>query len=123
MMTVSVLGLTALMAGGTWLFGWMAVPILGLLWGALRRPRHSPGLIAAWGAGFGWGALLFWMSRLGPVGEVADRVGGITGLPATGVITMTVLFAALVAGTGASLSCAIVDRVFPEKSPPVTLDT
>lgn len=90
--------LGALMAVGTWIVGWWAVPAVAAGWGILigtTRPWLA-GLAAvmAWGAllaGAPWDAL----RRLAP------RLGGIFHLPGWGMVTLTVSFAWLLGWSAA----------------------
>lgn len=86
-------------------FGWWAVAVLGVAWGLIdgRTTRTTrTALTAALAAGLGWAALLGWTALKGPAAELAHRIGGAMGMPGWVFATATVLFAVLVAGSGAA---------------------
>ena len=55
----------------------------------------------------GWVALLVWGSTIGPVGNLADTVGGVMALPGAAVLLITLLFPAVLAGAAGALSAAV----------------
>ena len=97
---------TLLIAVGTWIVGWWAVPIVGMLIGVVWSDGR-PGLLAGSAGGLGWTLLLVWGSVSGPVGDLAGTVGGVVGLPGFAVLLVTVLFPALLAGAGGALTDAL----------------
>ena len=97
-----LLGIAVVMAAGTALGGWWAVPLLGALAGLRRRPLEV-GLAAV----LAWGGLLLWQASRGPVGVLAERVGGILSMPGPGLFVITAVFAGLVAWSAAVLAHAI----------------
>ena len=102
------LGLSAVMAGGTVLVGWGAVPALAALFGAFagRRVRRVGGT-AALAALLAWGGLLV-VDALGPrFGAVAAGLAGVMRLPAAALVAVTLLFAALLAWSAATLAAAV----------------
>lgn len=83
-------------------FGWWAVAVLGVAWGLIDGRTARTALTAALAAGLGWAALLGWTALSGPAAELAHRIGGAMGMPGWAFATATVLFAVLVAGSGAA---------------------
>lgn len=96
--------IAATAALGTILFGWWAVPIIGALHGLVPGWSRWQTLEAGAGAGLAWAALLAATATRGPVGGLSAKVGAVLGLPAPGLVGVTVLFAALLAGSAAMLT-------------------
>ncbi len=97
----------ALIATGTWLGGWWAVPAVAGLWRLLRREEP------AWTAGIagllGWGALLSLLPPA-PLGRLIVRLAGIFQLPPWAVVALTLGYAALLGWSAARVATAIVRR-------------
>ena len=91
----------ALVALGTILGGWWTVPVLAALWVRMLPRLRSRVRSCMLGAALGWGGLLGWTAMEGPVGLVATRVGGVLELPGWGMVLVTLLFPALLAGAAA----------------------
>ena len=107
-MLVDIL-LVALYAGGTVLFGWWAVPIVGALGGLLMRRRNSPFLAGGALALVAWAGLLMFASLRGaPIPEFARQLGGILQLPGWGLYATSLVFAGLLGGAACSLVAALV---------------
>ena len=87
--------------------GWWMVPVIAATWGALRASGERPGASTAAAAATGWGLLLAWSATQGPVGELAQRVGGIFGAGGPLLVAATLIFPAIVAGSAAGLSGAL----------------
>ena len=89
--------------------GWWAIPATAALWGALRPVARRPALVAAVAAALAWSGWLV-VDALSPRGDfsaLATRLAGIFSLPAPGLIALTAVFAALLAGTAAYVAGAI----------------
>jgi hypothetical protein len=86
--------LAAALAAGTWAGGWTAVPLVAFLFGAWRREDSRAPLVAAVAAPAAWGALLAIAAARAPVLSVAERVGGLAGIPGVAVVALSLLFAA-----------------------------
>ena len=93
--------LAALVAAGTVFVGWWAAPVLAAIWVRVVPRLRSPVGSCMLGAALGWALLLGWTALQGPVGLVALRVGGVLDLPGWGLILVTLLFPALLAGAAA----------------------
>lgn len=100
----------AFAAGTTWL-GWGAVPFLGAVWGVIAWRARDAAWSAAMGAVLGWGALLLWAAASGPVGVLAQRVGGIFGLPGSVLVLVTLIYAAALAWSAAAVGRAAMALV------------
>ena len=105
-----LLGIAALalaVALGTWVLGWMSVPMIALVFGAMAARRTAPmeALVAVIAA---WLALLGVQTLRGSTGEVARTIGGIVGVPAWVVPVATIVFGALLAWSGAVIGREIV---------------
>lgn len=104
----------AVMALGTWGFGWWAVPVVGLVVGA-GRITTRPVWVAALGATLGWTGLLAWRATGGSVTELATLLGEVMGVPGVAVAGLTLLFPALVAGAAAGVGHGL--RVWSGRAP------
>lgn len=93
---------TAAIAAGTWVAGWVAVPVLALVAGLVMwRPST-----VALGASLAWAILLAINAVVGAMGRVASTLGDVMGLPWPAVIVATLLFPALLAWSAAALGGA-----------------
>ena len=115
-----IMGLAGLMAAGTWLVGWWAVPSLAALWGGGRAWTASGrNDVRAWpaaaAAAVAWGGLLVLLAARGPVSVVAARVGAVMGVPAIALVVLTLVFAALAAWPVAIVAAALVRQVRAER--------
>jgi hypothetical protein len=94
-----VSGLALAVALGTVLVGWWAVPVVVALWLWLSPATSgSPVRRAMIGAALGWALLLGWTALDGPIGPLARRAGGLLRLPGWGLVVVTLLFPAALAG-------------------------
>lgn len=110
MRTLGLLSLSLAFAVATWLAGWWAVPVLGLIWGYLNGGARWVGLRAAAAAAAGWGLLLIWTASAGPLGAVAAKAGAVMGFPPIVLYMVTPLFAALAAGSTAGFFASLSPR-------------
>jgi hypothetical protein len=95
--------LAVLVAAGTMLVDWWCVPVLGLIYGAVRGGGKGLALEAGAGAALGWAGVLGWSAPPGPLWQLAVRAGGIFGLAGWAFVAVTLLFAALLAASAAYL--------------------
>jgi hypothetical protein len=101
--------LLTLAFGAASLLGWWAIPATAALWGLLRPIARCPALFAAAAAALAWTVWLL-VDALSPRGDfsgLAARLAGILSLPAPALLVVTVLFAALLAGSAAYVAGAI----------------
>ena len=92
--------------------GWWAIPATAALWGILRPVARRPALFAAASAALAWAGWLLVdaLSARGDFSGLATRMAGILALPAPALIVITIVFAALLAGTAAYLAGAMGRR-------------
>lgn len=92
-----------LIAAGTWLAGWWAVPILALIAGAAAiRP-----VFVAGAASLSWALLLVLDAAQGPFNRILSMLGGVMGLPGIALVILTLLFPALLAWAAATLGTLV----------------
>ena len=117
-MVAWVVALTVAIAAATAVGGWWAVPLCGAIAGAASGSARFPGWHGALAGALGWATLLGIMAVREGVGDVADLTAGVLGVPLIGVYALTVGFAALLAGTGATLGRAARDLFSRSPSAP-----
>jgi hypothetical protein len=99
-----VLMLAIVIALGTVLAGWWAVPIVALLFGLLMRGSPAPGTTAAASGALAWGGYLGLAAAGGaPVGRFAASLAASMQLPGWAPLLATLVFPALLAGLSAYL--------------------
>ncbi len=105
---VIVVALSLEFALGTAIFGWWAVPAIGLIAGLALGRRRRPGWLSAIAAALAWCAVLV-VYRFAdyPVATLLHRLAGAMRLPGWGLVAMTLLFPALLAGSSAALGGAL----------------
>lgn len=92
------------------MLGWWAIPATAALWGILRPIARRPALFAAAAAALAWAAWLL-VDAISPRGDfsgLAARLAGIFSLPAPALLAITIVFAALLAGSATYLAVAIM---------------
>lgn len=105
---IALLGLAFALA--TWVIGWWAVPMLGLVWGWVARRTPRPVVTAGAAAALGWALLLIWIGLQGPVWSVAQRVGPILSLSGWLLVALTFIFPGVLAGAAAGVGSGIGGR-------------
>lgn len=113
-MTMVLLRLVILgvvIALGTVLLGWWAVPVAAAAFGALMRSEAWPGTSAAVAAALAWGGYLG-IAALGgaPVGAYGIRLAGAMQLPGWAPMTTTLVFPALLAGLASHVGARLGGR-------------
>lgn len=103
MSVLRLLLLALVIAGGTWLVGWWAVPICGAAYAIVRR--GAPGIVreAAGAAMLAWCALLAIDVAHPAFGRLAAAVGGALPVPTWLLLLVAIVFAGLLAGSSAAL--------------------
>jgi hypothetical protein len=96
-----VAAFAALVAAGTVLEGWWTVPVLATMWVRVLPHARGPVRTCMLGASLGWSALIGWTALEAPLTPLLRRVGGVLQLPDWGLIAVTILFPALLAGAAA----------------------
>ena len=110
-----ILGAFVLLAlafgAGTWV-GWWMVPGIALLWGALRPLVRRPAVTAAFASLVAWAAWLAADAVLGrgAFGRITAGLSDLLGQPGPVLHAATLVFAALLAWSGAVLGGAIGRR-------------
>lgn len=100
---VQLLPVGLLVAGGSWLFGWWAVPLVGLVHALVWRGRRGVILEAALGGMLGWGWLLALQGMHPAFPRLAEVLGGIFPVPALALMALSMLLAGLLAGAAAGV--------------------
>lgn len=104
---IFVVTVAVLTAGATWFGGWWAVAIVSLVAGFLYSDNPATPWRAALGAMLGWALLLVANIVMGPFGRVAAALGGAMSIPAPALLLTTVLFAALLAWSAATIAVEV----------------
>ncbi len=107
---LQVLLISAAFALTTAAIGWLAVPVLAVLWGLLARREERPALVALLAAGLGWASLLVWNASVGEAGELMAVTGGVMGLPGLGFAALTLAFPMVMAWGGAVVGGVVKTR-------------
>ncbi len=106
--TISVAILGLVFALGTVIGGWWAVPDVGLVAGLVLGRGGRPGRLSAVAAALAWaGVLVAYRIEDFPVAILLHRLAGAMQLPAWGLLALTLLFPAVLAGSAAALGGAI----------------
>ena len=97
----------AILAAATWVAGWWGVPLIAAVVGALLCTRRGIAGLTALAAVIAWSVLILVDGASGRFGALAGLVGGTLQLPAGALLTVTLLFAALLAWSAAALGVEI----------------
>jgi hypothetical protein len=106
---IKVLVLSVVMAAGTWLVGWSAVPGLAAVYALVMRSKSAPSE-ATIAALLAWGALLARVAVRPAFTALLDRLTVLFKMPGTIVVLLTIGFAAALAWSAARVVSAIVVR-------------
>lgn len=111
MAVLRVVIVALVIALGTVLLGWWAVPLVAAAYGGVARRSRLPGLTAAAGAALAWGGYLG-IAMLGgaPVGRFAPSLALSMQFPAWAPFAATLAFPALLAAPAAYLGARLVGR-------------
>lgn len=111
MAVLRVIIVALVIALGTVLLGWWAVPLVAVAYGGAAHRSRLPGLTAAAGAALAWGGYLG-IATLGgaPVGRFAPALALSIQLPAWAPFVATLAFPALLAAPAAYLGARLVGR-------------
>lgn len=107
MRILGVVFLVGVFAVGTWVMGWVAVPVIAVAYAIARRDVRAP-------REAGVAALLSWLIlvvRLVPnpaFHTLLDQLGQIFPLPGVAVVAITLLFAVILAMSAARVAIGIV---------------
>jgi len=94
------LALVALLAAGTWVAGWWAVPLVAAVWSLARRPT-SPAVVGL-AAALAWGLLLLTLPW-DDLGRLTHRLGGVFSVPGVVPLGLTLAFSGLLGWSSARL--------------------
>jgi len=114
--SAAIVAITASSIGlGTWLFGWVAVPVVAAVAGAaLASWRGVPALTAA-GATLAWACLTLFAAADGRAAILARQLGEILMVHWTVVVLVTLLFPAALAWSAARVAQGVVLTVTPRR--------
>lgn len=114
MTTLRVILVALVIALGTVLLGWWAVPVVAAAYGVVARRSRFPGLVAAAGAALAWGGYLG-VAALGgaPVESFSPSLAASMQLPAWAPFMATLAFPALLAAPAAYLGARVMGRYLP----------
>lgn len=93
--------------------GWWAVPVAAAIFGAITRNDRGGPVVAGVGAVLAWGALLVYDAWRGPVGTVADTLGGVLQVRPIAVYVLTLSFVGLLAICAALVARTIARALRP----------
>ena len=100
----TILVLASACAIGTALVGWWAVPVVAGVAGYLLGRDRTPWILVAWGAAMAWGGILLSYRLMGlPIDVLTRRLAGAMQLPPLGLVALSIVFPALLAGAAAAL--------------------
>jgi len=99
--------LGAAFALATVALGWIAVPIVGLLWGLIARDTQRPALTAGAAALAAWAILLAWTAVVARLWALLTRLAGVFEFPGVGILLVTLALAATLAGLGAVVGTSL----------------
>jgi hypothetical protein len=102
--------LTSCFGLATLVVGWWGVPAVGLAWGAWSthalRSRAPTARFAAASAVAAWVGLMAWNAIRGPLGLLSTTLGAVFDVPGPVLVVMTLLFGAVLAWSGATVTSA-----------------
>ena len=96
--------------------GWWAVPVAAGVFGVITRHDRGGPVVAGAGAIIAWGGLLVYDAMRGPVGTVAETLGGVLQVRPIAVYVLTLSFAGLLAICAALVARTIARAVRPVES-------
>jgi hypothetical protein len=100
---IQLLPVGLLVAVGTWLFGWWAVPLVGFVHALVWRGRPGVMLEAGLGGMLGWGWLMALQGMHPAFPRLAELLEGIFPVPSAVLMGASLLFAGLLAGAAAGV--------------------
>lgn len=100
---IQLLPVGLLVAAGTWLFGWWAVPLVGFAHALVWRGRRGVVLEAGLGGMLGWGWLLALQGMHPAFPRLAEALNGLFPIPSPVLVGGSLLFAGVLAGAAAGM--------------------
>jgi hypothetical protein len=104
---VRVVLLTAAFALVTRALGWWSVPLVAAAWALMDRGAPRAPWDAALAAALAWALFLAWLAVEGPLGYLLHLTAEIFPLPAAALLAITLLYAASLAWSAATLASAL----------------
>jgi hypothetical protein len=105
---ITVLAIVAaILVGATWVVGWWGVPLIAAVVGVVLCTRRGIAGLTALAAVIAWSVLIIVDGASGRFGALARAVAGTLTLPASVLLTVTLLFSALLAWSAAALGVEI----------------
>jgi hypothetical protein len=101
----------AAMAVLTWVMGWWGIVLGAVVVGVAFREQGGGGWRVALAAALSWAALLVIDAVGGPFARLAHTLGGVMGVPAFALIAVTLLFAAGLAWSAATVAAVLAQMV------------
>ena len=95
------------MSAATWIVGWWGIAVVALVAGVVYRAQGGRSAHIALAAVEAWGLLLVIDAVAGPLGRVSTVVAGAMNLPPIALLGATLLFAALLAWSAATVSAEV----------------
>jgi hypothetical protein len=105
-----VLIVAAAMAILTWVVGWWGIVVAAAITGVVFREQGGGGWRVALAAALSWTALLLVDVVGGPFAHLARVLAGVMRVPAPALIAITLLFAATLAWSAATVAAVLGDR-------------
>lgn len=102
LLRVAVMAL--LLAAGTWLVGWWAVPLIALIVGAMMIMRPA---VVGLSAGVAWAALMYLDFKAPAFGALVSKLGSVMGMSAVTLVGLTILLPMILGWSAASTGHAL----------------
>jgi hypothetical protein len=97
----------AILVAATWVAGWWGVPLIAAVVGVLLCTRRGIAGLVALAAVIAWSVLILVDGASGRFGVLAGLLGSTLQVPAAALLTVTLLFAALLAWSAAAIGVEI----------------
>jgi hypothetical protein len=95
----------------TWMIGWWGIVLAAVVVGLAFHEQGGGGWRVALAAALSWAALLVVDAIGGPFGRLAQTLGGVMRVPAVALVALTVLFAAGLAWSAATVAAVLAQMV------------
>lgn len=101
---MQLVGLTLVIAAGTWIGGWWTVPVIAGVYGAWGARQPAAVLTALLAGAGAWSLLLAFNASVGPVGRLTQLFGTMFRMSGMTLVILTVAYAALLAVSAAAFA-------------------
>ena len=101
---MQLIGLTLVIAAGTWFGGWWTVPVVAGAYGAWAARQHAAVLTAMLAGAGAWSLLLAYNAYVGPVVRLTQLFGTMFRMSGITLVILTVAYAALLAVSAAAFA-------------------